>query len=84
MVERGGEVGTHNTHKIKTEHRSFFNSFATMSIAQTCAPRLAKAMLMARPKPWAAPVTIAVLPVKTKFMLRESRFRLARPPYGKK
>ena len=48
------------------------SSSASTSQAHTTAPRPANARLMARPKPCAAPVTMAVLPLKSRFMRRPS------------
>ena len=44
------------------------SSSASRSQAHTLAPRWAKASAMARPKPWAAPVTMTVLLGKVMFM----------------
>ena len=65
--------------RAEQRRRVSSSSVAMTSMAQTCAPRSASAMLMARPKPWAAPVTIAVLPVKSVFM----RIRTCRSAPGK-
>src|SRR6185436_7799657 len=45
------------------------SSLSRRSHPHTAAPALAKACAMARPKPWAAPVTSAVRPLKSNLMI---------------